>query len=342
MVSLLSACGTKDIPAEQPATPKTRVVKDGKGNDITIPYEVTKVAPLIGAFAQITEMLTNGSGKIVAAAVASDFFKEVFPDYVKSNPKNLNSTNLEDLIASGAQVAYGPASIYSDEQRASLKAAGIVFIEISSFSTVQGMIDSFEIIGNILGEKEAARAKEFGMYYKASIDDAAKRTAGIAEEDKVKVLMVNFAADVYSTVNSKDIFSSIVTAAGGINVAADYSGSANGTAMTADSEQIVEWNPDVIITRSPAGTEAVLKDPALAGVTAVENGKVYTSPRGLYLWGVRSGENAMMTPWLGQILYPELFADIDMNKIVSDFFKKWYNYTVDNAKIAEIISGVLK
>jgi iron complex transport system substrate-binding protein len=58
-----------------------RFVKDSEGKIVEIPAEVTKAAPLIGAFAQMTEMLTAGSGKISAAATSniSDYFKQVFP-----------------------------------------------------------------------------------------------------------------------------------------------------------------------------------------------------------------------------------------------------------------------
>ena len=73
----------------------TRTVKDTDGNEVTIPAKVTKVAPTIGAFAQVTEMLTNGNGKIVAAATkqVDDNFKSVFSDFTKSNPDNNDSTS---------------------------------------------------------------------------------------------------------------------------------------------------------------------------------------------------------------------------------------------------------
>lgn len=379
----------------------TRTVTDSDGNEVTIPAEVTRVAPAIGAFAQVTEMLTNGSGKIVAAATQqiSDDFKAVFTDYVESNPNDYDATNVEDLIASGAQVVYGPKSMWTDEQLQQLDDAGIAFVSISNLSDAASMMDSFQLIGEILGEEESERADEFNAYYQGLLDDAEEKTADLTDDEKVKVLKLNVSGGAYTTVNKTDIFSDIAAGVGGVNVAADYEaadgsaaggngqkgsgngqgsgsgqqgsgngqgsgnsqqgasgsgsgqgqrGSGNGggrsgggpqSGLNVDAEQIIAWNPAVIITNNQASTEAILADSALQSVEAVKNGAVYTSPRGLYLWGVRSAENAMMTPWLGQILYPDRFSDVDMNSVVKDFYEKWYNTEIDDAEVEKILAG---
>lgn len=106
-----------------------------------------------------------------------------------------------------------------------------------------------------------------------------------------------------------------------------------------DAEQILAWNPDVIITVKQDAADEIKNDPALADVTAVKNGDIYNTPQGLYLWGVRSGENAMMTPWLGQVLYPDLFEDVDMKEIVKDFYADWYHTALDDAGAERVLAG---
>lgn len=365
----------------------TRTVTDSDGNEVTIPAEVTRVAPAIGAFAQVTEMLTNGSGKIVAAATQqiSDDFKAVFTDYTKSNPNNYDATSVEDLIASGAQVVYGPKAMWTDEQLQQLSDAGIAFVSISNLSSAKDMMKSFQLIGDILGEEESKRATQFNEYYQGLLDDASGKTADLTDDQKVKVLKLNVSGGAYTTVNKTDIFSDIVTGVGGVNVAADYeaaggsgsgqgqnkaSGNASGSqaqsaqstgsgqnqqgsgngqgrrssggpqsGLNVDAEQIISWNPAVIITNDQESTNAILSDSALQDVEAVKNKAVYTSPKGLYLWGVRSAENAMMTPWLGQILYPDLFSDVDMNSVVKNFYKTWYNKDIDDTEVEKILAG---
>lgn len=359
--SMMAGCGTTKNEEVSDSTNSTqsiqeeaqmRTVTDSDGNEIFIPKEVTKAAPAIGAFAQVTEMLLNGNGKISAAATQqiTDDFKNVFTDYTKSNPNNYDSSSVEELVASGTQVVYGPSSAYSEEQLQQMKDAGIAFVNIANLSNSESIMDSFRLIGEILGEDEAQRAEEFCKYYQESIDDCQSRTKDLSDDEKVNVLKLNVSGGSYTTVNNTDIFSSIVSEAGGINLAADYevsggeeqtSGKGGGgrSGISVDAEQIVKWDPDIIITNSKESADAIKTDPALASVAAVQDGNVYNSPQGLYLWGVRSGENAMMTPWLGQIMYPELYSDIEMTSVVKDFYKTWYNTEITDEQAETVLAG---
>jgi iron complex transport system substrate-binding protein len=93
------------------------------------------------------------------------------------------------------------------------------------------------------------------------------------------------------------------------------------------------------MTNSQAGAAAVLADPALSTVEAVRNKRVYTCPYGIYLWSVRSGEGAMLPLWLGTKMYPDLFKDVDMAKVVRDFFKNYYAYDIPDSETATVLAG---
>lgn len=347
MGCLLAGCtsstGTSQASsAAQSSAQDTRTVTDSSGNDVTIPATVTKVAPAIGAFAQVTEMLTQGNGKIVAAPTQqiSDYFKQICPDYTQTNPNNYNTTSIEDIIASGAQVVYGPSTVYSDEQLAQLKAAGISYVNLSNVKTVDGMCESILTIGQILGDSEYAQAQKFVAYYKAGMADATKRTAGLSTSQKKSVLEIGYNGGSYNTVNSTDICNEYLVAAGTTNVAADYAAASSGNALTVSSEQIATWNADVILCTSQAAKDAIMADAALAQCKAIQNNTVYVIPTGIYLWSVRSGEGAMMTPWIGTVVYPDLFSDVNMTSIVKDFFATYYNdKNVSDADVAKILAG---
>jgi iron complex transport system substrate-binding protein len=116
-------------------------------------------------------------------------------------------------------------------------------------------------------------------------------------------------------------------------------GAAGSNSLTVDAEQIVAWNPQVIMTSNQTGRDAVLKDPALQTVSAVRSGRVYVCPYGIYLWSVRSGEGAMLPIWLGTKLYPDLFADTDMRVVVKNFFNNFYSYAISEAEIDTVLAG---
>jgi hypothetical protein len=43
--------------------------------------------------------------------------------------------------------------------------------------------------------------------------------------------------------------------------------------------------------------------------------------------------------WLGTKMYPDLFADVEMKKVVRDFFKDFYGYTISDANIDVVLAG---
>lgn len=345
--ALLTGCaggGDQSVPADDvPAVsePTTRTVLDSNGTEVSIPADVERVAPGIGAFAQVTEMLTQGSGKIAAAAVKqiSDDFKSTFPDYAQSNPDNRDASSVEDLVAAEVQVVYGPESLYSDEQRAQLDEAGIAFVALNNIGSVDGMCESILTIGEILGSDEQAVAQRFVDYYRAGLSDAEKRTAGIADADKRGTLQLNMAGGAYTCATKDDISNAYYVAAGARNVAADYTGAKSGQYPTVDAEQIVAWNPSLIVAMNAETKDAVMADPALAEIDAVRNGNVVTCPTGLYLWCVRSGEGALMTPWLGTALYPDLFSDVDMVNVLQDFYQEFYRADLSAGDAETILAG---
>ncbi len=320
--------------------PKTREVVDSDGKSVVVPYEVTRVAPVIPAFAQVTEMLTRGGGKIVAYPIqgVGDYFKRVFPDIVAGNPSRYASDSVEDLIASGAQVVYGPMTLLSDDQRAQLDKAGIAVVAVNGIYTVDQMCRSFLTIGRILGEAETARAEEFVRYYRGNMDEAARRTAHLAEKDRVRMLVVSIGGGTFSTINRGDIGHEYLIAAGGINVAADYLAGSR-QALVVDPELIVTWDPQFIMATSRNARDELLNSPGLADVRAVRDKKIFICPYGIFQWSVRSGEGAMLPLWLGTVMYPDLFADVDMKKVVRDFFRDFYNYSTTPEEEVRILGG---
>ena len=329
---------TDPAPASSPAS-GTRIVKDSEGKDVEIPAEVTKVAPTIGAFSAVTAML-GASDKIVAAATSalSPRFKATYPGYEKANPNGYDTKNVEDIIASGAQVVYGPDNV-NEEQQAQLKGAGIVFVSINKLSTVEEMSQAFTIIGNILGGEHQKKAEELVTLYKGNVADTTRRTSSLTDAERVTVLQLRSDGNEYSTINSKDISHEYIVAAGGVNVAADFTASGQGTGLVVDAEQVVSWNPRMIFTFSQESKKTILADPALATVDAVKEQNIHVCPAGVYLWCVRSAEGALTPHWLGKILHPNLFTDVDVPGEVKAFYKDYGYQDLSDEATQEILAG---
>jgi len=125
-----------------------------------------------------------------------------------------------------------------------------------------------------------------------------------------------------------------MTTGGGTNVAADLTTVTNITAA-----QVVQLNPDVIITMNAASKTAIMALAGLQNVPAVYNSKVYVIPTGTFLWSIPTAEDALMPLWLAKTLHGEYLGDLDMNKTVKDFYSKFYGYTATDAEVTAILAG---
>ncbi len=338
----------------------TRTVTAADGTQVEIPAQVTKVAPTIGALAEVTMIVSKGDPVISAAATQQigDKFKQYFPRYSEGNPNDYSAQSVEGLIASGTQVVFGVQSMYSDDQLDQLEQAGIAFVPINSVSTVDELCDATELIGEILGGDYQQQAQKFSTYWKQQLSDAKNATATVG--DKQTILEAMYNSGSFTTVNSSDIMNEYFEAAGLSNVAADLQKSSAGSngqssgsngqnsgnksgggaqGIAIDAESIAQMNPEWIITNSQEGKEALMSNPALSKVTAIANNHVLVSPQGAYLWIVRSGEGAMVPMWLVSQVYPDLAGDYDAKTAVKDFFKEFYSYDLDDAAVEGILVG---
>lgn len=339
---LFAACSSPS--AQNPTTttgtstvqplPATRTITDNLGKTVEIPQKVEKVAATIGAFAHTTAML-GGDKKLVATIKnLSDTYKSVFPAV---NPGGHDSGNAEEVVASGAQVIYGPN--FTEEQVAQYNAAGIAVVTLNAFSNGDQMKEIVTVIGDILGDDAPEKAIAFNKRYDENIKYVQDKTKDIPDEKRTKILNLRLTGGNYSTVNSSDISSFYVQAAGGIVVSGEYTGQQGATSMTVGAEQIVAWAPDVIFTMTQAAKTQMLSDPALVSVPAVKNGKVFVEPSGTYPWSVRSAEGALMPFFLAKIMYPDIFTDLSVEEKTKEFYQTFYGYTLSNEELAVIIAG---
>ena len=320
-------------------TPTTRTVTDSTGAEITIPYKVERVAPQIGAMAHMTAVL-GCADRLVCTAFGDTnaYFNQVFPAYQEANSRGLTTGNVEDIIGSGAQVAYGPIRDQSIIDQ--LNAAGIAVVKLDSFSTVEQMKGNIREIAKILGGDAPAIAEAFCEYYQGNIDYVSEKTADVAEGEKIRALMLNYRAGALSTINAEDICSVYMTEAGGINVAAESGATGTTPGTSISSEDVIRWNPDIIFTHNKSGKDQILAEPTFQTIPAVQNGKVYIVPTGTYLWSVRSAEGSLMPLWLAKMMYPDIFTDLDLEQEVRDFYKTFHGgYEIPDDEIAMVLAG---
>jgi iron complex transport system substrate-binding protein len=114
----------------------------------------------------------------------------------------------------------------------------------------------------------------------------------------------------------------IMDRAGGRNVAEQINGY-----QQVSMEEILQWNPEVIFVqdRYQAIIPEIKNDPTWQAVDAVKNDRVYLCPEYVKPWGHPCPESlALGEIWMAKRLYPDKLADVDLQKLVNDYYLKFY------------------
>lgn len=192
---------------------------------------------------------------------------------------------------------------------------------------------SFRLMGTLLGNEE--EANELADYWNSSITKVTDITSEIPEEERLKVYYASHDGPL-STTGPQTVMSSIINLAGGTNL---YDTDTSLTPadevnerLIANIEQIILWNPDVIITKTESSKNSILNDTQWEPIDAVKNGRVYASPQWELLDGIQSIIGLM---WTAKTLYPDEVT-LDFNNETRAFYSKFYLYdNMTDEQIAE-------
>jgi iron complex transport system substrate-binding protein len=120
------------------------------------------------------------------------------------------------------------------------------------------------------------------------------------------------------------------------NVAA---GSGGGLS-TVSLEQVLAWNPDVILTLDPTFHAAVGQDPSWRGVRAVREGHVHLVPLVPFPWVdfPPSVNRVIGLRWLGHVLYPDAFPG-GMRDEARAFYGLFYHRVPDERQLDSLLGA---
>ncbi len=321
-----------DGEAAEAATGETQTVTDMSGVEVEVPVNPTLYADGWYAHNEITIMLTGAEG-LVATHCTPEGNPWMY--YVCPNMSNAVSTfgsdfNYEELVALGPQVVFDS----TDSMRDILDQLGIPLVNCS-FSTYEEMQQSIALSAQVFGGDAVEIAERYNDELSQTVADVTAVTDEIAEEDRPTVLHGN---SVYTCTldGTGTIIDTWINAAGGRNAVSD----ATSDATTQFSlEQIIEWNPDVIITGQPDEVEQILSDPDWASIAAVQNGQVYVNPKGVFGWDRYGVEELLQIQWAAALLHPDLFPDLDIEQKVKDFYSTYLNYELTDEEVKLIMGA---
>ena len=209
-------------------------------------------------------------------------------------------------------------------------------------SELNKLDQAYEFMGDLLGVKD--RAGELAAYCRETVDDVAGKAKLIPEEKRLRVYYAEGNQGLETDPMASQ-HTEVLDFVGGINVADVPMKGGMGMASVS-MEQVLAWNPDVIITATmgPMGGKEgmvynnITTDPKWATIKAVSNQRIYDIPDKPFNWFDRppSVNRIIGVKWLANLLYPDIYR-YDLKAEVKDYFSKFYHYNLSDQEIEDLL-----
>ncbi len=327
------------------AAPQEREITDMAGRTMTVPLEIESVfstgpAAAIYLYTLVPDKLLGWNYAL------NDIEKSIILEQYHDLPNfgQGDAVNYEAVIAAGPTIALNVTSINDgsiDASDALAEQLGVPVVMVSS-----DLLDApavYRFMGELFGVEEQAEA--LAAYAEETFN--AISSLDIPNEEKVRIYYGN-GEDSLETAPAGSSHGQIIDLVNAVNVADLELG--DGSRVQISAEQLLAWDPDVIIVNGEpkadmtgsAAAEAILADPLFATLKAVQNGAVYGTPNAPFSWVDRPpGPNRIVgMRWLSGLIYPE-YLDYDVDEAVREFFQLFYHVELTDEQLTQLYNGTL-
>ncbi len=207
---------------------------------------------------------------------------------------------------------------------------------------------AYEFMGKLLGTEE--RAGQLSEYCRRTLAEAAEIAGNIAEDVKIRVYYAT-GIDGMMTYAAGNIHSELIEIVGGKNIDEVEAGYFYNQNLSV--EQLLKWNPQVILTNKPGarGEESadislrtrMLENKSLHDLEAIKDKHIYEIPCAPFSWFGQppSAARILGIKWLGGLLYPELFT-YDIKAEAEEFYQLFYAYDLSAQDWEELTGNALR
>jgi len=336
-------------------TEKTLTYIDIFGDPETVNKPIERLANLGGSAIQVARILN--STEIMLPIVGADkssqpiFYPEFSKwDVVGANPPDIDYEHIlrlePDAIQPNLEGGFALVGAYP-AQKSELKEkfAGIPLICLN-MREPDNLSENIRTYGYILDRKD--EAEKFIEWHEGLLDEFTSLTEALTKDERPRVLFLRGGSNPYECAAPGSRYSQALVIAGGYNILDELVGPDDpdyGT-LTAkvDSEWVIEQNPDIILVASyglspKCGYESddpsamaemrkgILERPELANVDAIKNGQVYVLDTNLI--GGSGPECLVGAAYMGKLFHPDLFIDIDPEKIHQEYIDRFCHIDFD-------------
>lgn len=327
LILLVTLC---TLPA-QAAPPRT--LHDMAGNAVTVPAHIERIAT-VGAVPVLNSLVfVVGEGRRIANGLP-EFAKKprwgyqtVFAPHIATLPSLQNADrtpNLEALLQAAPDVV-----LTMDRASAEgLRRIGLPALYLA-WRQPEDVKAAVRLLGELFGRRQAAQ--RYARYFDATLAGIA---ATLRRADPRRPRVLYFSP---GTLTQPHLVAEWwIRSAGGESVT-DDGRSVESRSFTL--EQLLLWNPDILIVSGRDEAEAVRREPRFAGLEAVRTGRVLVTPCGAHAWGNRTAEQPLTVLWAAKQFHPALFATVDLPGETRRFYRSFFGTDLSASQAEEILAG---
>lgn len=325
---LLAACSSEEAPEKVAET--TVVITDAAGRQVRVPLKVDNVI-CSGPGCLRYLCYLQAQDKVVAVdsiesrktridarpyAIANKQFRTmpIFGEFRgRDNPELIAGLSPQPQVIFKTYGSYG----YDPVELQKRTGIPVVVLDYGDLGYRKEPMDqALRLMGRVMGQEE--RAEEVIKFFDNSIEDLKQRTAGVPESERPSCYVGGIAFKGPHGFRSTEPGYAPFLFLDARNVAAPTDGSKPVRHADIAKEKIVEWNPDVIFVdlstiRAGSTSNALYEmatDPSYRSLDACGKKQIHgVLP---YNWYTSNHGNTLANSYyIGKVLYPEQFADID-------------------------------
>lgn len=335
-VLISAGCVTTDSPGDIEGM---ITVTDAFGREVSIPESPEKIAVVGSGSMRYFVYLGIDLDDVCAVDYQdSKLNKQTFNlrPYSLANPEILEIPEVgaakgvvdnEKLLMSGAEILFmgGASSSNAEVANEIQEKTGIpvvMFYTGNYVTDAEKIQDTLLMLGEILDKEQ--RAKDLIAYFDAVEADLKKRVAGLSAGESVYIGGVAY--NGYHGLDGTDPTYYPFAVLNIKNAAGEVSSVSQTGYAQISKEKLLEWDPDFIIVdlstiqAAEGGALVELKnDPSYRELTAVKNSMVYTVNPHTSM-NVNHETTLANAYFIGKLLYPEQFEDIDPVKKADEIY----------------------
>ena len=338
LICSIAGCGSVKAPAV-PAV--SREFTDSLGRTVTLPEKIGKLAmsgPLtqIYVFPLCPELLAGFS-----TAFSEDAEKYIPAEFIELPELGQlyggkGTMNLEALLAAAPDVVVdvGEAKDGMAEDLDKLsEQTGIPFVHVNA--TIAASPEAYRMLGELIGD--SSKAEQLAAWCEKTLA-AVNACMEKVDADKARKNVVYCLGPKGLNVLADGSFHAQIVSLCANNAAKLESPVPHGDGNEIDMEQLILWDPDVILFQHNSVYGEVGGNETWGQLRAVKDGQYYEIPCGPYGWisSPPAVQCYLGMLWLTDTLYPD-YTDYDLKAEVTDYYKLFYGYELSDADYAELV-----